>query len=413
MIMIRFLFDRDTWQEIFESIRKNKFRTLVTIFGVVWGVMLLISLLGLARGVKNGFNHSIGGFAMNSVFIWTQTTSKPFKGYRKGRRIELTLSDIEAVKKHIKGIKYVVPRHVRSTLVVHGFKSITENVFGDYPLLDKVDKKKLVDGRFINHTDIVERRKICVLEEMIYKQLFDKGVDPIGKYLVINGIDFLVVGMYKKDNTGGGPQGGIHIPFSTFRQVFNTGNKIGWIVITGEPEYDIGQIESDTKLLLKTLHSVHPEDSRAFGSFNLGKMFKKATGFITGIEFLTWFVGIATLIAGVFAIGNILLIIVKERTNEIGVRRAIGATPWEIKRQIILESVFLTSVAGALGIISGGGILYAVDRFFSGNFLINPTVGIPVILLAVTILVVLGTLIGLIPAQIATSIKPIDALREE
>jgi putative ABC transport system permease protein len=411
--MIKFLFDSDTWQEIFESIRRNKFRTAVTIFGVMWGVFLLVSLLGLARGVKNGFNHSIGGFAMNSVFIWTQSTSKAFKGYQKGRRVELTLHDIEAVKKQIKGIQYVVPRNIRTVQVTHEFRSVNEGVYGDYPLLDKVQKKKLVDGRFINQTDIEKRRKVCVLEEMIYKQLFDEDEDPIGQYLVINNINFRIVGMYKKDNMGGGPQGGIHIPFSTFRQVFNTGDRIGWIMITGKPEYDIAQIESDTKLLLKTLHGVHPEDNKAFGSFNLGEMFQKATGFIYGIEFLTWFVGIATLIAGVFAIGNILLIIVKERTGEIGVRRALGATPWEIKRQIILESVFLTSLAGSLGIIMGGLTLYIVDRFFSSDFLLNPTVSIPVILLAVLILVTLGTLIGLIPAQIATQKKPIDALREE
>ncbi len=411
--MLKFIFDSDTWQEIFEGIQKNKFRTLVTIFGVMWGVLLLISLLGLARGVKNGFNNSIGGFAMNSVFIWTNTTSKAFHGYTKGRRVHLTLKDIEQVRQHIEGIQYVVPRNISTTKIIHGFKSIDEGVYGDYPLLDKVQKKKLVDGRFIDRKDITDRRKICVIEEMIYKQLFDEGENPIGQYIVINGIDFLVVGMYKKDNIGGGPSGGIHIPFSTFRQVFNTGDNIGWIMITGKPEYDIAQIESDTKLLLKTLHDVHPEDPKAFGSFNLGEMFEKATGFIYGIEFLTWFVGIATLIAGVFAIGNILLIIVKERTSEIGVRRALGATPWSIKRQIILESVFLTSVAGSLGIIMGGGILYIVDKYFSSDFLVNPTVDLRVILIAVFTLVTLGTLIGLIPAHIATKIKPIEALREE
>ena len=214
----------------------------------------------------------------------------------------------------------------------------------------------------------------------------------------------------------GGPQGNIHIPFTTFQQVYNTGNTMGWMMITGKMGYDIQQIEADVKLLLKNLHKVHPEDNRAFGSFNLGNEIKKFTGFLTGMQFLTWFVGIATLIAGVFAIGNILLITVKERTKEIGIRRALGAKPWEIKRHIMLESVFLTSLAGAMGIIFGGLILMLLDTTIGqgdDSVLTNPTVGIPVILIAVSTLIILGTLIGMIPAQVAVQIKPIEALREE
>jgi len=187
-------------------------------------------------------------------------------------------------------------------------------------------------------------------------------------------------------------------------------------MITGKPEFDILQIEEDAKLLLKNLHRVHPEDKRAFGSFNLGEMFGRLTGFLTGMQFLTWFVGIATLIAGVFAIGNILLITVKERTKEIGVRRALGATPFEIKRQIVVEAVFLTLVAGLMGIISGGWILIWLDSAFGQGedaTLINASVSIGIVFLALLILVTLGTLIGLIPAFKATSIKPIEALREE
>ncbi|MCB0486377.1 MAG: ABC transporter permease, partial [Flavobacteriaceae bacterium] len=194
------------------------------------------------------------------------------------------------------------------------------------------------------------------------------------------------------------------------------GDSIGWFMITGTPDSDIRQIEADVKLLLRNLHKVHPQDERAFGSFNLGEAFEKFMGFLLGMQFLTWFVGIATLIAGVFAIGNILLITVKERTKEIGIRRAIGATPWEVKRQIILESVFLTSIAGALGIIIGGFVLMIID-YFTGRgdepILTNPTVNIPVVIIAAITLVILGTLIGLIPAQTAVSVKPIDALREE
>ena len=213
-----------------------------------------------------------------------------------------------------------------------------------------------------------------------------------------------------------GPSSDVHIPFTTFQQLYNTGDRVGWMVITGKSDYNIRQIEEDVKLLLRNLNKIHPRDNRAFGSFNLGKEFAKITGFLIGMQFLTWFVGIATLIAGVFAIGNILLITVKERTKEIGVRRALGATPFEIKRQIVVEAVFLTLVSGILGIITGGWILIAIDNAWGQGedaTLINASVSIAVVFIALLVLVVLGTIIGLIPAFKATSIKPIQALREE
>jgi len=414
---MKFLFDTDTWQEIYSSIRKNKMRTSITIIGVMWGIFLLVVLLGAAKGVENNFNKLFGDFATNSVFVWAQQTSKPFKGFQEGKSLTLKMSDLENIKNEIPGLEFVVPRHQTQAMAINNFKSGTFGIFGDYPELDKVQKKNLTYGRFINDKDILEKRKVCVIEEEIYKQLFDKDEYPIGTYIKINDINYNVVGMYKDGQVGnGGPQGNIHIPFTTFQQVYNRGNTIGWMMITGQPEFDITQIEADVKLLLRNLHKVHPKDERAFGSFNLGERIAQVTGFLTGMQFLTWFVGIATLIAGVFAIGNILLITVKERTKEIGIRRAIGAKPWEIKRQIILESVFLTSIAGALGIISGGLILMLIDAIMGQGpdaALTNPTVDIPVILIAALTLVVLGTLIGLIPAQTAVSIRPIEALREE
>lgn len=414
---MKFLFDSDTWQEIYSSIRKNKIRTAITIIGVMWGIFLLVVLLGAAKGVENNFNRIFGDFATNSVFVWAQQTSKPFKGFQEGKGLTLKMSDLEAIRKEIKGLEFVVPRHQTQALTVNKFKSGNFGVFGDYPEFDKVQKRNLVYGRFINDNDIKEKKKVCVIENEIYKQLFDKDEFPIGQYIKINGINYNIIGMYKEGQVGtGGPQGTIHIPFTTFQQVYNRGDSVGWMMITGQPGFDITQIEADIKLLLKNLHKVHPEDERAFGSFNLGKEIAKVTGFLKGMQFLTWFVGIATLIAGVFAIGNILLITVKERTKEIGIRRALGAKPWEIKRHIILESVFLTGIAGALGIIFGGLVLMLIDATMGQGdeaSLTNPTVDIPVIIIAAITLVVLGSLIGLIPANKAVSIKPIEALREE
>jgi len=412
---MKFLFDQDTWQEIFSSISKNKIRTAITIIGVMWGIFLLVVLLGTAKGVENKFNSLFGDFATNSVFIWAQQTSKPFKGFQEGKSIILRLADVEKIKAEISGIDLIAPRSQSGGVVVRKFQSGSFNISGDFPVLNKIQNKNLIYGRFINANDIKEKKKVCVIEEEVYKQLFEKDEYPIGELISINEINYTVIGLFKASETirlGDN----IHIPFTTFQQVYNRGDKISWMIITGNPKSDIIQIEKDAKLILKNLHRVHPEDERAFGGMNLGDMFSKITEFLTGMQFLTWFVGIATLIAGVFAIGNILLITVKERTSEIGIRRALGAKPWEIKRHIILESVFLTSVAGALGIISGGLVLMIIDATIgqgSEAGLKNPTVDIPVILIAAITLVVLGTLIGLIPAQIAVSIKPIDALRDE
>ncbi|WP_272022336.1 ABC transporter permease [Olleya namhaensis] len=412
---MRFLLERDTWQEVFDSLGKNKLRTALTMVGVWWGILLLIVLLGSARGIENSFNRLFGSFATNSVFVWAQSTSKPFKGFQEGRQVQLKITDAKKIEDNVEGIEFVVPRNRNQALVIHDFLSGNFSVSGDYPLLDQVQKKKMIEGRFINQTDIDENRKVVAISEEIYKQLFEKDAEMIGEYIQLNGMNFKIVGMFE---TGGnmGPSDDMNIPFTTFQQIYNMGGNIGWMMITGKPEYDISQIEADAKLILRNLNKVHPEDNRAFGSFNLGKEFEKITGFLTGMQFLTWFVGIATLFAGVFAIGNILLITVRERTKEIGVRRALGATPFEIKRQVVLEAVFITLIAGLIGIITGGLILMLVDSLFGQGpeaVLVNASVSISIVFIALTILIVLGTLIGLIPAFKATSIKPIDALREE
>lgn len=414
--MIKFLFDRDTWQEVWDSLSKNKLRSVLTMVGVWWGILLLIGLLGSAKGIENSFNRLFGNFATNSVFIWGQSTSKPFKGFQEGKAVRLSLSDAKRVEENIEGIEFVVPRNQNQGFVSRKTLSGNYSVAGDYPLLDVVQKKKLLNGRFVNQNDINENKKSAVISEDIYKQLFEKDVKPIGEYIEINGINFTVIGVFEESNVNMGPSSDIHIPFSTFQQIYNQGDQIGWMMITGKPEFDIKQIEADAKLLLKNLNKIHPNDKRAFGSFNLGDAFGRMTGFLTGMQFLTWFVGIATLIAGVFAIGGILLITVKERTKEIGVRRALGATPFEVKRQIVVEAVFITIIAGVAGIISGGWILIAIDKLAGQGddaTFVNASVTISVVFIALVILVALGTLIGLIPAFKATSIKPIEALREE
>ena len=414
---MKFLFDSDTSQEIYGSVRKNKVRTGITIVGVLWGIFLLIVLLGATRGLENSFKKAFGDFATNSLFVWTQTTDIPFKGFQKGRGFRLTMNDIKVLKsEYFKEIKLLAPRNQTMNLIVRDFKSGSFKVSGDFPILDQIQKKKLIFGRFLNENDILTTSKVAVISGDIQKQLFDKEEMPIGQYIKINNINYKVVGVYVPPNTINFDGNTAYIPFSTFKKVYNTSNKIDWMMITANNGINIEQMEKDVLLTLKNLHKVHPEDERAFGSINLGKEIGRLLGFLTGMQFLTWFVGISTLIAGVFAIGNILLITVKERTKEIGIRRALGATPKSIRQQIILESVFLTTIAGMLGIVLGAFILYIIDAVFGQGpdaTLINPTVNIPIILTACATLIVLGTLIGLIPAHMATVVKPIEALREE
>ena len=412
--MFKFLIDKDTWQELRESLTKNKLRTVITMIGVWWGILLLIGLLGSAKGIENKFSVQFGDYATNSVFIWGQSTSKAFKGYQEGRRPRLKFSHLEKIKNQVKGIKFLLPRTSKDVQVVRGVQYDNFGLSGDFPLLDQIQKKNLISGRFINQLDVDDSKKVAVISDDVYKQLFDIDEKAIGEFIKINEISYKVIGVFEQGDFDFG--GELHIPFTTFRDVYNQGDNIGWITVTGEDGYNIRQIENDVKLVLKNLTYVHPDDNRAFGSFNLGELFERFEGFLMGMQFLTWFVGIATLIAGVFAIGNILLITVKERTKEIGIRRAIGATPFEIKRQIVLESIFLTIIAGIFGIISGGWILIAMDNAFGSgpdSVLINASVPILVVFISLIILVVFGTLIGLIPANRATSIKPIDALREE
>ena len=424
MNSLKVIFDSDTWQEIFGSISKNKTRTIITVIGVLWGIFIYIALSGAAKGLDNGFERQFENIAMNSMFIWAQQTSIPYDGFKIGRRIELKLSDIDYIKQRIPDVEFVAPRNARgvfggvSPLVVRKNKSSNYNVYGDFPDYTKIATKKIYDGgRFVNEEDIKYRRKVCVIGERTQTELFEKDEDPIGQYIKIDNIYFQVIGVHKFVPGGGfESDGDIFIPFETFRQIYNTGETVQWFTIAAYDDADVVAVEKDVKNALKRIHRVSPEDERAFGGFNLGEIFNKIVGFSKGMTLLSLIVGIATIIAGVIGIGNILLISVKERTKELGVRRALGATPAEVRNQIILESVFLTVIAGILGIILGAIVLAGINSATQNmtDFpYTNPTVPIPFVLGALFIMVFLGTLIGLIPAQRAVSIKPIDALREE
>ncbi len=420
---MRFIFDRNTWQEIYGSISKNKTRTIITVIGVLWGIFIYIALAGAAKGLDHGFEKQFETVAMNSMFAWAQATSMPYEGYKTGRQLQLKLGDLQVLENRIPEIQYIAPRNVRGVFgdapgtIVRGDKTGNYAVYGDYPVYTKIATKKIYDGgRFVNDEDIEQARKVCVIGERTQKELFEKEENPIGGYIRIDNIYFQVVGVHKFTPGGGfESDSDIYIPFTTYKKLYNTGENVGWLTIAAYDDADVLKVEENVKSILKSIHHVNPKDERAFGSFNLGEIFNKIKGFANGMTFLSLVVGIATILAGVIGIGNILLISVKERTKELGVRRALGATPREVRAQIILESVFLTMIAGIMGIILGAGVLSAINTFTKDiDFpYTNPTVPIPYVLGALLIMVVLGTLIGLIPAQRAVSIKPIDALREE
>ena len=419
---MKLLFSLDTWQEIYYSLRNNKLRTFLTMIGVGWGMFLYVSLLGAAKGVENGFNKTFNGFATNSIFMWAQSTSIPYGGFPKGKLMKLHTNDIEMLKNKVPGIKYISPQNSRGArfgkpepLVRNGKKG-NYGITGDYPIGDAISKKKLTFGRYINDPDISGNKNVVVIGNEVYESFFDakKRENPVGKTVTIKGIYFTVIGVFKVATNGPRMESNdmVFIPFTTYNKMFNNGDVAEMFAVVGKDNADLAQIEDNAKRVLKEKYHVSPEDENAYGSFNLGKEFKKLTGFLTGMQFLTIIVGTLTIIAGVIAISNILLITVKERTKEIGIRRALGAKPSEVRNQILLESVVITLSSGLIGFFLGIFLLMGINALTENNDAFpfyNPSVNYSNVFSAMFVMVFLGLIIGLIPAQRAVRIKPIEA----
>ncbi|TXF77498.1 ABC transporter permease [Chryseobacterium sp.] len=419
------IFKIDTWQEIYHSLRNNKLRTFLTMIGVGWGMFLFVTLLGAAKGMENGFDKIFSGFATNSIFLWAQNTTIPYDGFPKGRQMNLHLSDLDMLPNKISDIDYISPQNSRGNFGSPGEsfsrngKNATYTLNGDYPIGNKISQKKLIFGRYLNDADINENKNVIVIGEEIYKNFFDakKNENPIGKSVTVKGIFFNVIGVFRVKKGGGMENDqSSYIPLSTFTKMYNDGDKVGFFAIVSKPNADLAVVEERVKTELKKKYNVSPEDTNAFGSFNLGKEFGKLTGFLTGMQLLTIIVGTLTILAGVIAISNILLITVKERTKEIGIRRALGAKPAEVRNQILLESVVITLSSGILGFICGIFVLMIVDKFTRNQDefpFYNPTVNYGEVFGAMAVMVILGLIIGMIPAQRAVKIRPIEALRSE
>ncbi|HZJ36280.1 MAG TPA: ABC transporter permease [Gillisia sp.] len=421
------MFSRDTWSEILEALTANWFRTLLTAFGVLWGIFILVILLAAGKGLENGVKQGFGGMATNSMFMWTQTPSKPYKGLPKGRRYNFKTGDVEAIKQNVPNLRFVSPRNQLGGFggannVVRGLKTGAFNVYGDYPEVIKQEPMDITSGRFINYSDINENRKVAIIGEGVQKDMYEPGEEVIESYIKINGVNFMVIGTYKKKgNNNRNPeeaQKQIYVPFTAFSQAFNMGDTVGWMAITANEGTSITELKSQVFDVIKSRHSIHPDDDRAIGSFDLYEEFSKINGLFVALKAVAYFVGILVLLSGIIGISNIMLIVVKERTNEIGIRRALGATPWSIRGQILMESIFLTIISGMAGIALATGVIALINNQLNGMdtsemMFANPSVDLGVVFTALSILIISGLLAGLIPAQNAIKVKPVDALRTE
>ncbi|MEJ2595497.1 MAG: ABC transporter permease [bacterium] len=422
------MFDRDSWQEIWHTLKKNRLRTFLTAFGVFWGIFMLIIMLGSGRGLENGVKYDMGNFASNSFFVWAQRTSMPYKGFPRGRFFNFRNADIQALRDNIPEIEYIAPK-IRGWSAGDGTNNTVRkdktgafSIMGEYPEWIKIDPMIMMQGRFINEIDIRDNRKVAVIGTRVREVLFEPDEDPIGDYIRIQGVYFRVVGVFSALNSnisfGGEKEQSIFLPFTTLQKTYNYGDVVGWFSITSDKDYPASYVEEKALRLLAQRHSIHPDDKEALGHFNLEEEFNQMNGLFNGISGLIWVVGIGTLLAGVIGISNIMLVIVRERTKEIGIQRALGATPGKIMTQIITESIFLTSVAGYLGLVFGIALIELINYLLvqsggEGQFFRHPEVDLNVALTALAILVVSGALAGLIPATRAIRIRPIDALRDE
>lgn len=412
-------FDIDRLREILDVLSRNKSRTFLTGFGVFWGVFMLVGLVGGGDGLKGLLSNNLAGFATNSAIVWAQPTTKPYHGFRKGRQWNLTYKDVKRLRAQVPELDVITPTITRwGSNATHDDRSSSGIVKGVLPDMQRVSEPKMLYGRYINQMDIVQGRKVCVIGKQVYKNLFPKGGDPCGDVIRIDSVYFSVVGVNYADgnmNVNGNDQQAIYMPLSLVQQIYNRGESIDMICVTGRPGVTMSDITDRIRTVIALEHHVDPKDEKGVMVFNTEMMFSIVDNMFTGINLLIWLVGIGTLLAGAIGVSNIMMVTVRERTVEIGIRRAIGATPRMILSQIIQESILLTSVAGMSGILFVVLVLQELemanttDGVVSAHFQISFWTAIG----AVVLLSVLGVLAGLAPAIRAMKVKPVDAMRDE
>ncbi len=415
------MFDRDRWAEIWEVLSRNKLRSFLTMFGVGWGIFMLVVMLGMGNGLQNAVLSGFEGFATNSCFVWTMPTTKPFAGFQRGRRFSFDNEDTRLIREKIPGIQVCSPQlqlggWQGGNNVNYKDKTAAFSIYGSEPEVLTVEPLRIIEGRFLNNADLHEERKVCVIGQLVVDRLFEKE-EPMGKYVRINGVYFQVVGVAQKKSSvemGDNPEAKLFVPFTTFQKAFNSLNRVHWFNIVGKEGEDVARIEKDIKALMARKHKVDPTDENAFGSWNVQEFYLKTSMLFIIIKTISWIVGIFSLFAGIVGIGNIMLISIKERTKEIGIRRSIGAVPRLITGQIVQEALTLIFIAGYFGLLLGVGVLEAMNSAMSGSdFFKNPGVDLTVALVSFAVMLVFGLLVGLFPAYRALRIKAVDALRAD
>lgn len=425
------MFDIDKWQEIFATLKKNKLRTFLTSFSVAWGILMLIILLGAGNGLQNAVMRNFDSNAKNAVWISGGRTSQEDKGLKKDRTIQLTNRDYEIIRDQIAGIDHISPQ-----FNIWGSTNVTyKNEFGNFtvqcvlPDHQTIEGSKILDGRYLNDIDIRERRKVVVVGDEVKKVLF-KGINPIGKYIQVNDIPFQVIGVYSDGESSSWQNRRCVLPFSAAQQIFNGGVRVSTVgITTGNASVEESKkIEEKIRKKLAAIHSFNADDRSALNIHNTLSDYEQAKKIFNGIKLFIWFIGIGTIIAGIVGVSNIMLILVKERTREIGVRKSIGATPYSVVSLILSEAVFITTLAGYVGLVIGVAIMEVVDFFVDQSIanapqttdaggqpilFLNPNADIGIAIGATLLLIISGAIAGLIPAIRASRIKPIEALRYE
>ncbi len=411
------MFDLDKWQEIFATIKKNKLRTFLTGFSVAWGIFMLIILLGSGKGLENGFENEFRGSAKNSLWIWTGRTSMAHNGMNPGRTIRFTNSDYDNLKNNVDYTEFISGRfnifwgnQVSYQNETHPFG--IRNVHPDY---QKIEALTITKGRYINHKDLEQRRKVTVISTTVRDILFKQdSLEALGKYIHVNGIPFKVVGFFTDESNNDNNMRLIYVPISTAQTVFSGGNRLHQISMTihANTIEEAQQAEKEIRGRLAATHNFHEDDRQAMGSWNSFENYMQMQSIFTGIRLFIWIIGIGTIIAGIVGVSNIMIIVVKERTREIGVRKALGATPASVVSLILFESVLITTFAGYIGLVLGVGVLELMSGIES-DFFANPEADFAIAVSATLLLIIAGALAGFVPAQRASRIKPIDALRDE
>lgn len=410
------MLDFDKWQEIFITIIRNPLRTFLTALSVALGIWLLVIMLGAGKGLQNGFEYEFSDEAVNSIWLWPGETSIAHKGMQPGRDVQFTDKDYELIQNQIAQADNISGRFFARTsiLVTYESKYGSFSTRAIHPAYKQIEVINTLEGRFINEKDIAERRKVVCITEKVQEELFEDEEEIIGKYIELNNIPFKVVGLMKEVGEEG-EDANIYIPITTAQLVFNGGNKINQLIFTiGDASVDESILISDQiRRLIAASHVFSPKDKKALNVYNSVEDYQEFMQVMNAIKLFLWIVGIGTIMAGVIGVSNIMLIIVKERTREIGIRKALGATPWSVVSLILQESVFITAVAGYGGLLFGVFCLEMIGGLFNSEFFRNPEVDLAVAVQATILLVVTGALAGLVPALKAARIRPIEALRDE